>query len=252
MKSKISFFVTFVTLFSLLSSDIVGAEIDIKTPIWQKVKELGKENHYVFLFFGDTKTQEAKKVFASVNEVRKESGKGKKVDIIKVAMNSPKETELVKFLKVTENPTVVVIAPNGAITGYFAKPVGKKVLVESLISAKESEIVKHLQEGRVIFLCFYDTAESRFSAIKTDLEAVTNNFKGAIKVIYIRDDENEDKLKSKFEVSSDKLTTVFVIIPPGRTVAKLTGADITKENLMRKLYSSCGGGSCSPGGCKPR
>lgn len=241
--------IIFAILFSFFFPLASIAEVDIDTPAWQKVKALGKKNSYTFLFFGDTKTEEGKKMHATLEGITKELI-NKKVDIVEVTPDDPKEGKLINLFKIQESPVVLTIAPNGAVTGAFPKTVDKKALVESLISLKETEIIKSIQEGRVVFLCFYRDKEPDFAAIKTNLKAVADNFKGAVNVIYASSgDKEEEKLREKFEMSSGT-TTVFIIIPPGRAVAKLEGSDITKANLMRTLYAACGVGGCGPSGCK--
>ena len=102
MKSKITFLMILSTLLFLLCFETARSEIDIKSSAWQKVKNSGKKNCHVFLFFGDAKKQEAKTMLASLDEVKKEITKTKKVDIIEVAINSTEERELINFFKIRE------------------------------------------------------------------------------------------------------------------------------------------------------
>ncbi len=211
---------------------------------------MGKKNSYAFLFFDDANTEESKIMRATLEE-SKQGLTNTVVDIVEVMPDDSKEKKLVEFFGIKEKPCVLVIAPNGAVTGYFSKKADKKMLVESLVSLKEAEITKNLQEGCVVFLCFYKDAEPDFAAIKTNLKSVADNFRGAVNVIYAScDDKKEEKLREKLKMSSGTKTTVFIIVPPGRAVAKLEGADITKANLMRALLASCGSGGCGPSACK--
>lgn len=109
---------------------------------------------------------------------------------------------------------------------------------------KESEIAGYFQQGLVVFLCFHNSVEPDIDKIKADIGSVAANFKGAIETVYVSgDDKKEDKLREKFKILPNE-TVVFIIIPPGRTAAKLEGINITKTNLMRAVVSSCGGKSC--------
>ncbi|MBU2527936.1 hypothetical protein KKF70_00915 [bacterium] len=254
----------FIILFSAIFTFASSAGINIKTPAWRKVGELGKEKNYIFVFCGDVKTKKGKKMMAVLEKTKKElsgrkkkSKKGKqkriskKIAIVEVKMDDPKERELIGSFNIRENPTVLVVAPNGAATGYFPGTVDKNNLVESLVSLKEAELIKNLQDGCVVFLCFHGNKEPDFTAIKTDLKSVADNFKGTVNVVYANsDDKNEEKLRENFKMSSESETTVFIVIPPGRTAAKLEGDEINKANLMRTLLSSCGSGGCAPSSCK--
>jgi len=247
--NKKRFLSMFAVLFLLVFSSSSIAEINLKTPAWQKVKDLGSKDSYTFLFLGNEKTAGGKKMLTTIKGAKQELA-DKKAEIIKVKLDDPKERDLVSFFRIKDDPTVLVVAPNGAITGYYSKAASIEALRDSLIPSKEAEIVKNVQEGRVVFLLFHKDVELNVDAIKTDITAVADNFKGAVNVIYANSEGKEDKsLTNKFQVSSAQ-PTVFIIAPPGRAVAKLEGLDITKEKLMKALVATCGGGGCGPAGCK--
>ena len=112
---------------------------------------------------------------------------------------------------------------------------------------KESEVGKYLQQGLVVFLCFYGDKEPNLATIKSDIAAIGANFKGTVKAVYVPGDaKKEDRLRGKYKIQPNE-TAVFVVQPSGGVVTKLTGADITKTNLMKAVVSSCGGGKCGPG-----
>ncbi|MFH1353520.1 MAG: hypothetical protein ABIH68_08105 [bacterium] len=251
-----------VMLFSFIFTVASGAGIDIKTPAWRKVEALGKKNSYTFVFCGDAKTEDGKNLRAVLGKIKEELSGGKevvqkgsvtyrggnglkKIDIVDVAIDDSKEQELIKLFNIQSDPTVLVVAPNGAVTGYFTATADKSALVESLVSPKESEVIKNIQDGCVVFLCFHGAQEPDFTAIKTNIKSVADNFKGSVRAVYANsNDKKEEKLRENFKMPSGARTTVFILVPPGRTAAKLEGADITKENLMRTLVSSCGSGGC--------
>jgi hypothetical protein len=120
----------------------------------------------------------------------------------------------------------------------------KDSLISSLVSLKESEIIKNLQDGRVVFLCFHDKSSDHLK-VQNEIEAVAVNFKGTVNAVYVN--SGEENLRKKVNLKSDS-TAVLIIAPPGRVVAQIEGSNITKANLMRTLLSSCGSGCGS--GCK--
>lgn len=238
-----------VILFPVFSS----AEININTPSWEKIKTYGKENKYVFLFISESKSAETKKIEIMLQEINKEL-KNKSV-IIKVIISNKKEKELIKFFRITKEnvPIVLAIAPNGAITGVFSKQIDKKLLRESIVSARESEIILSLQERCLVFLCFYKNKDSFLETVKSELKTIEGYFKGSLVTFYISsNDTSEKSLLKKLNVS-DK-TVVFTLVPPDKVISKLEGEQITKENLLRPILSACGSGSsgCGSGGsdCK--
>ena len=264
MKKTISVLIIVVFSFFFAHASIAG--ITIETPSWQKVKALGKEGLYTFLFFGDTKSEAGKSMRALLNDVEKElnikeadSDKSKVnskeqhisvADVVEVNPGAPEEQALIRLFRIQENPTILVVAPNEAITGYFPGTADKSALISSIRSAKEIELLKGLQEGRAAFVCFQKDKDPDSGAIKTNLEAVGSNFKGAVNIIYASsDDKKEDKLREAFSALLGE-TAVYVLLPPGAIVAKLKGQDATKENLMKALLAPRKGGCCPVGSQK--
>jgi hypothetical protein len=260
MNMKRMIFLLVITMFSFICTHVSIAGTTFETPAWQKVKALGKQGIYTFLFYGDTKSKAGKSTRVLLNDVEKElnakgvdldknnvNSKGQNssvVDVVEVSQDASKEQELIKYFKLQENPTVLVVAPNEAITGYFAGIVEKDVLISSIRSGKELEIIKGLQEGQATFVCFYKENDSALAAIKTNLEAIGSNFKGAVNIIYASsEDKKEEKLRESFNALSNE-TAVFVLVPPGVIAAKLKVADVTKENLMKALLAPKKGGCC--------
>jgi len=231
-------------LFFVILPILLNAEINIKTPAWQRAKELTKKGNYVFLFITDNENEDSKNMLKTIKEIV--SSKIKKVDIIRISKNDPNEKVLIDLFKIGEYPATITLAPNGAITGFFTKTVIKDSLSSSLVSLKESEVIKNLQDGRAIFLCFYGKNSSDYLSVQNEIESVAANFKGSVNAIYV--DSGEENLRKKVSLSSE-ITTVFIILPPGRIATQLDGANITKANLMRTFLSSCGSGGCGSG-CK--
>jgi hypothetical protein len=117
-------------------------------------------------------------------------------------------------------------------------------------TAKESEMIKMLQGGQKVLLCFYEPSDPRLDAVKATLDTIGNNFRGALDVIYINVvDGNGEKLTAEFVTQSGYISLV-VLAPPRNVIAELKGGDITKENLMKVLFSprKAGGGCGCSGG----
>ncbi len=233
-----------IVAFMLAFASIASAEINLKTPAWQKVRDLGKNGNYVFLFIGEENAGMGKIMAGNLAGVV-----GRNAALVKVAPSDPLEKDLMGFFKVKANPTVVVVAPNGAVTGYYPGTADKKTLSGSLVSLKEAEALKALQEGQVVFLCFQKETSLNSDQIRADLNAVADNFKGAVSVLYAgHDDKDAVGLADKMQVRS-ATPTVFILTPPGRVRARLAGSEITKESLLRAFVATCGGGGCGSG-CK--
>ena len=119
--------------------------------------------------------------------------------------------------------------------------------VNSQNTAKEAEVMKSVDEGKTAFVCFYKENAEGLAAIKANLNAMASNFKRTASIIYVsNDDKKEERLRANFGALSGE-TAVFALLPSGAIAAKLKGADITKDNLLKVLLAPKQGGCCSRG-----
>jgi len=113
---------------------------------------------------------------------------------------------------------------------------------QSKNTPKEERVRKSLDAGKVVLVAFMDILDPDIVSTKAEINAAANSFSGVVEVVYINSDEKiEDQFREKVKVPTDN-TVVFIVVFPGRAVAKLEGKDITRQNLMKSLHSSCGGG----------
>lgn len=130
---------------------------------------------------------------------------------------------------------------------FFSLPI--LMAQDEIETPKETEVLDNLAQRRVVFLCFYNETDPSLLSARAEINSVVSNFRGSVTSVYVSgSDKAEDKLRAKFDTLPEQ-TAVFIVVPPGRAVAKMEGKDITKQNLMQALYSSCGGGGCGSG-CK--
>ncbi len=224
----------------------------IKSLSWQeKLNKCSKENKFAFLFVDKGKTSEGQVVRAMLQKVA--DGHPGKVIIVEADFSKEK-ADLEKYFKIRlkESPVVFVIAPNGAITGIFDKRIDEQMAEQSLVSATEADLVLTLQKGCVVFLCLHNSQYGDLEKAKMELGAIEKLFKGVAVIRYLDTNGNSaSPFVEKLPPFNSDLTTVFMIVPPGRIISRFEGEQISRRNLMAAFQSACGTG-CGPSGCAPK
>lgn len=215
------------------------------------VERAAKANKYLFIFFysdDSEQTSSMRKTFKSAAE-----NVSKKAQRVEVNVTDPAETAVVdKFaVRGAPMPLVLAVAPNGAVTGGFPAPFEEKQILDAFASPCTQTSLKALQDGKVVLLCIQNSETlSNDAAMKgvQDLKA-DPTYAASTEIVTIDpSDPAEAKLLGMLAVDPkiEQALTVC-LVPPGKAVAKLSGAT-TKETIARSLKSS--GGGCCPGGAK--
>lgn len=222
------------------------------------IERAAKENKHLFIFFykdQNERTLRSQKMFDQVMEKI-----GDQAIFIKVKANDPSESRIVeKFnLKRSSMPFVLVLAPNGAVTGGFPSSFTEQQLMGSFASPGMASCLKALQDKKLVFLCLQneqtrgnDVALQGVKDFKADLR-----FGSAAEIIMINPSDIQEQIflnQLAVNTHSNEATTVF-IAPPAETIGQYKGVT-NKERYIADLQNAisgcCGPGSCGPGGCCP-
>lgn len=223
----------------------------------EAIQNASKENKYLFIFFFkemNEKTIQLQKIFDQAMQKLGEQSKS-----IKVKSTDPAEKSIIdRFnLKRSPMPFVLVLAPNGAITGGFIS-FTEEQLMDSFTSAGAAECLKALQERKLVLLCLQnDQTMNNDAALKgaKDFKA-DQRFSNATALVMINPaDKNEHKFLNQLSLNMDSNQALTVLIsPPAEIIGSYQGPT-TKEKMVADLQKAstgcCGPGGCCPGGCCP-
>jgi len=236
------------------ASDVPGGSGKGMTAI-QQAAAAGK---YLFLFFSkidDDQTQAMRKVFDKAMERVADRAQWIAVDV-----NDASEKAVVtKFdLGRAPMPLVLVLAPNGAITGGFPRKVEEQQLVDAFATPVTEKVMKHLQDGKLVFVCVQNgKTKSNDAALQgvRDFKAASR-FAGASEIVMLDPTDSAEApflADLKIESNAEEAVTVFMA-PPGSVIEEYKGATDKAQLVatLQKASSGCAGGQCGPGGCGPR
>lgn len=221
------------------------------------IRQAAEAGKYLFIFFSkteDAQTLAMRKVFDAAVQKAADRANGLMVDITDAA----EQAIVDKFdLERAPMPLVLVLAPNGAVTGGFPSKFEQEQLLDAFASPATENCMKSLQDGKLVLLCIQNaTTKSNDAAMKgiNDFKA-DERFGHATTVITLDPtDQKEAAFLADLQVApqTTEATTVF-LAPPGRAIAKYEGATEKQAlvDALSKANTGCGPGGCGPGGCGP-
>jgi len=213
-----------------------------------------KANRHLYIFFhsqDDARTQALGAVFNDA--VAATAGRA---DSIAIPITDPSEMGTVaKFgVKDAPMPLVVVLAPNGAVTGSFPSNFSKEQLLGALATPAMEKLLGSLQQGKLVLLCVQNggtranaQAMSGVQAFKAD-----QRYSAATDVIMLDPGlPVERPFLAKLGMSGpvDEAVTLFVA-PPGTVIGSFKGGTDVNQLVatLNNAVKGCGPG-CKPGQC---
>lgn len=182
-----------------------------------------------------------------------------RLKLIPISLVDREEENLIKYYQI-ENPSVIMVAPNGAVTAVFkGKPPAEK-LKRGLVSPKMEEILLAVQQGMTAFLCVGSSSDKDFEDAKQTVSSAVRKLGGIATAIWLDPTDNSEKflLSALKYKDSTKGAPVFVIAPTGLLIERIESG-LTERRLFDSfqkilaMRSGCGqstvtgGSACQPG-----
>lgn len=214
------------------------------------------DNRHLAIFFykeHDGKTQSQEKFF---DEAMQKIGSS--IKFIKVNVKDPTQQALVnKYnLKRTPMPFVLIIAPNGAITGGYSS-FNEEQLSNAIVSQGTAKILKGLQEKKLVILALQNNKTTKNAAAMqgvTDFKA-DPRFSNATEVVVIDpSDSHEHKFLKMLALDPNIIQAHTVLIAPPSEILGIYQGPTSKKQLVDSVQNAASGccpGGCCPGGCCP-
>ncbi len=216
----------------------------------QRVADAGR---YAYVLF-----HRGEEGLAAVREVvQKAVAESKdRAEAVEVNVANPGVAETVRNYGVNRAPLplVLVIAPNGAVTGSIPGPAEPGALTESLVGPKGAACLKAIQDGKVVVICVQNSANRNTEAATKAVTAFKEDkrisgFADSVTIDPADTAEHGFLAKLRVDTKSEAATTLLVT-PPGRIVGTYTN-DVTVEAMFADLARSMAGATCGGGGCGP-
>jgi hypothetical protein len=151
---------------------------------------------------------------------------------------------------------LLVIAPNGAVTGGSPKTVTTEQLNKNVsVSELMMKVIKSLQEQKVALVAL----QNPFTKFSAESWAGVNEFANDPQykqlVTAIKADPSasgsQEFIKQCQLIAPLTQATVVVLLPPGK-IGKIFSGAISKTDILSALQACAAGSSCAPGACSDR
>lgn len=167
-----------------------------------------------------------------------------------VAITDPAEKPIVDKFQVSRAPMplLLVVHPNGAVTGAYQKPVAEADLAQCLVSPKKAECMKALQDNQLVLLCVQTAPQAPAPQGVMDFKA-DPQFASRTQIVTMQlNDPAEAAFLPHLQIDPkvQAPATVFMA-PPGVMVGKFP-ATATKADLGKALHAA--GKCCDDKNCK--
>ena len=206
------------------------------------------EDKYLFAMFWERENEDTSAMHKVVSAVAEASSE---IESVFVQINDRAEREFVQKFRLSRAPMplVLAIAPNGAVTGGFPYECDEQELLDAVVSPVTAQMLKSMQEGRLVFLCIQneDTTENE-AALRGVQDFAADPLVGHLADVIRVDPRDSAEAAFLEELGIPPHTSVAMtamLVPPGALAAVIEGPT-TKEALMATFRRACGPGGCSP------
>ncbi len=216
----------------------------------QKASQAGK---FLLIYYFDTNTDSAFKT--SFDKQSRELKN--KADTIRIDVKNPDESWLVDKFKVYNAPLplVLVVAPNGAVTGSFMQSLPEDKLKSTIVSPATQQCLLAVQQRKLVFVCLQGKTTQNNDVALSGVQQFAKDPKyGKFTEIVVVDplDKNETQLLSQLNANLKSSTATTILLSPnGQTIGKWEGAT-SKSDILKSLMSmkrSCGDPKCKDPVC---
>ncbi|MAT52335.1 MAG: hypothetical protein CMK32_14250 [Porticoccaceae bacterium] len=248
--SRHRIFVT-AAMASICLISVAGKQADGAIPLdgQQAVTEASQQGQYAFVLFYRTND---KATSAMLQEIQATLSSRNDATMIPVQVTDPAEKSLVDHFDASRlpMPSVAVIAPNGAVTGVMPQRATQEQLVAAIISAGQADVVKALQEERIVLLCAQPDENPFVPQGVKDFQS-DDLFKNRTSVVNLRaTDPNEAAFLNQLQIPRDNDQPVVAFLAPPGVLLGTYKSNVTLSVLAQRL--SAAGKCCDDPSCKHR
>ncbi len=214
------------------------------------ISEAAAAGKFLCLIFYEAQNAALTSMSSAITTFNKSSAK--KASVYKAKLGDPANKQIADNYGIKSGgdlPLVLVLAPNGVVTGGFPKTITAEQLKQSMgVSDLMLKTLKPLQKQKVTLVALQN-ASTRFSAESwAGVNEFANDPQYKQFVAAIKADPSaqgsQEFIKQCQLISPLAEATVVVLLPPGR-IGKVFTGKVIKTDILAALQS-CAGGSCCP------
>ncbi len=227
----------------LLTSQVSAAKIP------ESSQPSAKSGKYTYLMFYRENDAATRQMAAAIGQ--HVSRTSDRTNWMRVNVTDRSAAEVVKKYDATRlpMPTVMGIAPNGAITCVCQLKINQEQLDNAILTPRYSEMVKALQEQKIAVVCLQPARGGYVPRGVTQLEADANLKNHVVRVSASAGNAGEARFFERMRVKTDiRKPAVLMFAPPGVYLGTFD-ANVTGQELANAIHQS---GKCSCKHCQSK
>lgn len=207
-----------------------------------------EDGKFTFLLFYKQSDSASNTMYDALKDVVKKNPDTTAVVLVQVG-NADNEAIVKKFdVARAPMPLTAAVAPNGAITGLFAQKVTPENIDSALVSPVMTEVMKSLQDGKLVMVTVQGTAKAGTPIAVTEMQADPHFSSRFVSLKINAADANEAKFMKQMQLDPNAaLTHTALLAPPGVVVGKFP-ATASKDEVAAALAKA--GKCCDDPNCK--
>jgi hypothetical protein len=231
------------------SSTSSVAQARTLTRLEQSLKAAGSDGKFTFIVFSKDDNAAAREMLGVV-----ETGVAERREqavVVTARVNDPSEQPLVQHFGIARAPMplTVAVAPNGAITGVFAKTISDEHLSAAIVTPTMMKCMKSLQNKQLVFVL---VSANEKAVIPSGVRTLQSDpqFKDRISFASMRvDDPAEMRFISQMQIDPLRVQGPYAVLiaPPGVLVGHFDSAS-TPSQIAAAIHKS--GQCCDDPNCK--
>lgn len=226
-----------------------AAETPVPSPTEQALQQASAAGKFTFLVFYKQADAASQALTANIQQCL--ASRPDQAVVTGVAVGDPAEQALVTKYGVARAPLPMAISvgPNGAMTGVFRRDATPAVLANAFAAPTMLQCMKHLQEGKLVFVNVHSTPEPQ-TPPGVALFAGSPEFQNRTVFVSLPADDKLDTVlmgQMQLPPGSVKGTTSVLIAPPGVLIGHYTST-ATPEMIGQAVHRA--GHCCNDPNCK--
>lgn len=221
------------------------------------IAEAARSGQFLFLTFYEAKDAAFAALTSSAEAFRKASPK--KISSYAAVATDPANKEMVEKFGIrgsADMPILLVIAPNGVITGGYPRTVTPEQLKQGVgVTDLMLKVLKPLQERKVALVALQNQSTKLNAESWQGVNEFANDANYKQLVTAIKADPSaagsQEFVKQCGLLVPLTEAAVVVLLPPG-SIGKILSGKVTKADILASLQACAAGSSCKPGACSDR
>jgi len=226
-------------------------------PVKEQLMEARLQSRHAILLFYEEGSQACGKAKAVLK--KGSQAWGDRVLISQVDINKKENSKIRQEFRIFSTPTLLVIAPNGVVVREFRENLTIESVESAFVSSAMAQILRGLQDRRVIFLPVAAPDWKNASSVKKTVSGVGEILRTSVRIVHVDPTNREEEpLLKILKVDKDENESLtYVLSQSGQIGSRFKGPVSRKDLFMafQKVLaarSGCGGAGSGPGGttCK--